>query len=174
MRHNDTNNSQLVQSGFTLTELIIVVSIAALITSFAIPSMKSAVSKSDITSISNEMVSSLKFARLEAVKRISSTTIQANGGDENAAWTKGFTITQEVDKGGNLESMNLRVSEGTRNNIRISSGTNSMAVSFDARGFADKNHSIELCDSNDNSIEGRRVTVEASGHVFSEAMDCAN
>ena len=162
------------QAGFTLPELVMVVSIVGILVAMALPSMRSSVSKSDITALSNDLVSSLRFARLEAVKRISRTTIQAKGGENNASWVNGFTVSQAIDVGGTVQNTDLKVTDPLRPNITVSSTTGSMEIAFDSRGFADQNHSIEFCDTNDSSIEGRRVVVEASGYAFSEVLDCSS
>lgn len=134
--------------------------------------MTKSISKNDIDTIANDMVSSLKFARLEAVKRIRTTTFSANQVTDKPAWTNGFTISQEIEVGDELRSEKLKVSDALRSNLILSSATNSNLISFDARGFANQYHVIEICPRSDKTLKGRRVFVEASGYVFSEVHNC--
>ena len=161
-----------IENGFTLFELMIVLAIVSILSAVAVPSLRSAFVTSDISSISSDLVSSLQMARLEAVKRISQTTVKANGAGENVSWAKGFSISQKINKDGTYEDTQLRNAEATKGTINISSTTNSTEVSFDSRGYANQAHRLEICDSGDSSIEGRRIVIAASGHVTSEVFNC--
>ena len=56
-------------SGFTLLELLITLAVSAILIGLAMPSLKSLMSDSEMTSTSNEFVYSLQTARSEAIKR---------------------------------------------------------------------------------------------------------
>ena len=59
----------LLQFGFTLLELLITLAISAILIGLAVPSLKSFMGDSELTSTSNEFVHSLQTARSEAIKR---------------------------------------------------------------------------------------------------------
>ena len=161
-----------ISKGFTLVEMVITVSLVGVVTAIAIPSMRTAFASNDISAVSSDMVSSLQYARLEAVRKISRTTVKASGEEDAAAWSNGFTISQQVNKNGSYQDTVLKAPVALNPNIQIASATSTKSVTFDSRGYADQAHTIEICDSADNSIEGRRVTVAASGHVTSEIYNC--
>lgn len=56
-------------SGFTLVEMLIVVSISAILLSMAVPSLKTMVNKSRVDTVTNELATALFFVRSEALKR---------------------------------------------------------------------------------------------------------
>jgi type IV fimbrial biogenesis protein FimT len=56
-------------AGFTLVEVMVVISIVAVLASFALPSMRQFVVKTKISGIANDIVGSLNFARSEALRR---------------------------------------------------------------------------------------------------------
>ncbi|MEA3394776.1 MAG: GspH/FimT family pseudopilin, partial [Pseudomonadota bacterium] len=65
------------QSGFTLVELMVVVTIAVILLSLAAPSFRSMLVKRGVQSAADVLVSDLRYARSEALKR-SSTVIVCN------------------------------------------------------------------------------------------------
>ncbi|MBI3533598.1 MAG: GspH/FimT family pseudopilin [Burkholderiales bacterium] len=65
------------QSGFTLVELMVVVTIAVVLLSLAAPSFRSMLVKRSVQSAADILVSDLRYARSEALKR-SSTVIVCN------------------------------------------------------------------------------------------------
>lgn len=57
------------QFGFTLIELVITVSIAAIVLAAAIPSFREIIQNNRITAQANELVTAFNLARSEAIKR---------------------------------------------------------------------------------------------------------
>ena len=57
------------QAGFTLIELMVALTVMAIVLSFAIPSFESIVNGNRLTSAANEMVASIQTARMESLRR---------------------------------------------------------------------------------------------------------
>ena len=70
--------------GFTLIELMVAVSVMAIVLAFAIPGFQSVVNSNRLAGAANEMVASLQTARMEAIRRsrrvVMCTSANANAG----------------------------------------------------------------------------------------------
>ncbi len=76
-------------AGFTITELMIVVLIVAILAMLAVPSMRDMIRNQRVRTASYDVFSGLVLARSEAIKRNLSITLTPNGGD----WTGGWVAT---------------------------------------------------------------------------------
>ena len=82
-------------SGFSLLELMVALSIGALIMSMAVPSFRNSIDNQRMVSATNELVMSLTLAKSEAIKRVSyvsvckssdGATCTGNTSDWNEGW----------------------------------------------------------------------------------------
>ena len=127
--------------GFTLIELMVTVSIAAILMLTAVPSLTAFRRNAELTSVANKFITSLNAARGEAMKRGMSAVVVPL--DNGASWDAGWAVF--VDKlrtrtysptGTGTVSTQQRVPAG----ITVSgNGTAAPAtpyVMFDASGFS--------------------------------------
>lgn len=83
-------------SGFTLIELIVTVSLAGILMAVAIPSFVEAIKSNRLTTQTNEFMAALNLARSEAIKRGVQVTIQRKG-STSGAWEEGWRMFVDSD-----------------------------------------------------------------------------
>ena len=88
-------------SGFTLIELMIVVSVLAILFSLAFPSFSTAVVNSRLSSQANLLVSAINQARSEAIRRGQHVVVRKI----NAEWENGWRVFVDVDRSTNAKKM---------------------------------------------------------------------
>lgn len=89
--------------GFTLLELLVTISIAAILMSIAIPSFNSQRERSLVTGASNDLLADILLARSEAVKRSTRVTVCTSSNMTScggASWADGWIIFQDPDNTG--------------------------------------------------------------------------
>jgi type IV fimbrial biogenesis protein FimT len=84
------NRGTIVHSGFTIIELAIVLSVAAILVTIAVPSFASLIKNIEITSATNDFFASINLARAEAVQR--GTRVEMMPSGEEADWAKGWVV----------------------------------------------------------------------------------
>jgi type IV fimbrial biogenesis protein FimT len=102
-----------VQTGFTLVELLVVISIMAILTALATPSMISFVGNWQTSNAVNSLSGSLQLARSEAIKRGrtvricrsgNGTTCAAGTNNANGGWKSGWIVYVDNDASGGLNA----------------------------------------------------------------------
>ena len=84
----------LIDQGITLIELMIVISISAILVVLAVPNFSSTVRNIRLTTAANDLLASLNLARSEAVKRGRDVVVKKAGGN----WEDGWEIFIDVDR----------------------------------------------------------------------------
>ena len=81
------------QAGFTLLELMLVVTIGGILLAIAIPSMGNFIRNSRITSAANDVMAALHFTRSESIKRRMPVTLCTSANTLNADDTQNDAAT---------------------------------------------------------------------------------
>jgi len=148
--------------GFTLIELMVTVSVAAVLLAVGVPSFQTTVKNNRLTAAANSLVGALNLARSEAIKRgVFVTFCKRNGGgtdcDNSASWNDGWIVFSDLDRDGvfdddgdaNLcepdEDCLVRVYPPL--NAQIDLGFSRDRVTFDPNGFSQGyNGTFKFCD----------------------------
>lgn len=186
------NQSKL--QGFTLIELIITVTIAAILVGLAIPSFISTIKSNRLTTYTNEFVSALNLARSEAIKRGRQVTITREGGTTSQVWEGGWWVFIDVqdsisnplndfwDDGDSnfcetnsdgvpTEDCLLKVFEGLANNYRLRTGNTSYKdyasyLPNGMKGNSGLGDTFTLCYDSAGSTESRTITINYVGRSY--------
>lgn len=170
--------SILLQSGFTLVELLITIAVAAILLTLAIPNFNTVIKNNRLSTSANQLVSYLSLARSEAIKRgvdvsICKSTDQANcttaAGDN---WEDGWIVF--VDNNGN-RSINagdtiIRVHQGLPRNTLRGDSNIANAACFSSRGFGscaggNSDGTFNLCDDRADTNTARSIDIALTGRV---------
>lgn len=175
------NNSH--ECGFTLVELIITLSVAALLLTIGIPSFQNMVKDKRMTSTLDQLLTDLELAKSEAMTRNQSVTICRHNGEiasptscnNSADWKDGWVIFADSNSDTKVDADELIRARGALG-ADTDLGYSSPTIVFNARGFVNSTAgTLELCDNRGYS-HGKKLIVSASGFVevasATSASDC--
>lgn len=168
-------------AGFTLVELIITLSIAAILVTVGIPSFRSVMADSRLVTFANKFVSDLALARSSAVKyqRNAQMCVSTNYNAANPTctggnnWDAGWIVWVDKNRNNLVDVGNnevIRVGEPAPGATTFVSAAASN-FTYNARGFVNAGDTLTLCD--DRTAEtGRSVVVRPSGHANTNQTAC--
>jgi len=90
MKNHAKTTYKKKSAGFTLIELIVTVSIVAILMSIAVPSFKNMIDSNRLSTGTNELVSALILARSEALKRGQRVTVCTSADSTNCSGNNDF------------------------------------------------------------------------------------
>lgn len=107
--------------GFTLLELLITVTIAAVLLGIGIPAMEQMIRNQQLVATHNKLVAALLLARSESVKRQKPVILRNSGN----LWSNGWTLfADENDNGEHDQGEQLLITSGpVPKGIRVSANT---------------------------------------------------
>jgi type IV fimbrial biogenesis protein FimT len=136
----ETTDEMVVKrmSGFTLLEMVVVMTIVAILVGIGAPSYRSVTTSNRISGEINGLLGDMQYARSEALKEgqivtICSSTDGINCG--NAAWDQGwfiFSDPTDAKTGGTA----LRVQKGFLGGDTLKFDNGASAITFNREGFA--------------------------------------
>src|SRR5690606_39010637 len=118
----------------------VVLAILAIGAAVAVPSYNSFMTRNRIAAVSNEFVSVLSFARMEAIKRGYRVGVRASAATANNEWGGGLVVWADINNDGipNAGEEVLRNMQGS-NETTLDSQAGITFLAFDSRGFANSN-----------------------------------
>ncbi|WP_292966998.1 GspH/FimT family pseudopilin [Nitrosomonas sp.] len=156
--------------GFTLVELMITISIASILLAVAVPDYQSIMRESRLTTQANELMTSLHYARSEAVKRGIRVTICKSSDSASCTngsnWQDGWLIFSDTGTAGSVDGTDeiLRVFPKMTGST-LNGGSNfGNWVSYLPSGRSQGNGNLPngmfgLC----NQANGRNIIINTSG-----------
>lgn len=172
----------LMNRGFTLLELLVTISIVAILAAVAIPSMESSSKRSDVKAHQRSFSSALSYARGEAVSRNKLVAMCASVDGANCGndWSGGWIIFVDDGAGSNYSNGDLDTDETmlqvysheSRSLARVVDGDNSStaldSLSWNFRGYTDDGGRAVaiICTHDADAPFTRGLILERSGRVL--------
>jgi len=164
MNRTPIQNTKKTRSGFTLIELVIALSIAAILVSIAVPSFSDMIQNNRLTSQTNQFIAALTYARSEAIKRSAAIDVTATSPSSANEWGSGLSV--QVNGGAVLKVFSAL--DGSTLN---STGNNS-AFQYLANGRATITDTFDLCDGRSGET-GRRISISTTGRASTADLACS-
>ena len=169
--------------GFTLAELLIVISIVSILASIGAPDLQTMLQNNKMVALTNELLTALNYTRSNAVTRGSSVSIcKSNATQTNcensATWGTGWIVFEDSNNNSSVDGDEtiLNVYESQENNLRLNHNNNKNRVVYNNQGFSSGYAGTFLiCDSRGNSAK-RGIVISNTGRtrtaIRSELADC--
>jgi len=159
-----TRRSRRGEGGFTIVELLVVLVVIGLMAAWGLPSMVQLLNRIRLTRAADETVVFMQRARLEAIKRSTTTQVKYNVATTNAPGSFEVTATgvstpllgpSPLPKGIELWGPTDASAEGAHSKLNWSTGP-----TFNSDGSVDQIGAFRLRDQNGNFLE---VSIEFQG-----------
>ena len=139
-------------AGFSLTELLVTISVVAVLTAMTVPNFSSMLADREARSITYELMSAIRFARSEAVKRNSVVFVSAYGD----GWSSGWMVTDS-------DGTEIRSWMFPTPAINVTESAGLSDLSFNGAGRLPGSASFAICASDAGSSDRRVVRISSSG-----------
>jgi type IV fimbrial biogenesis protein FimT len=174
-------------AGFTVTELVMTMTIIGILTAIGLPSFKYVTASNRISSEINALLGDMQFARSQAIKQGLTVTVctsidglTCNTGGAGNTWNTGWIVF--LDSNGDQQVNNgeqvIRVQPGFNSTDTLQSMVSLAAVTYNRLGYAPTWNSqtinIALHDANNLSTYTRCLAITASGSVSTEKAGVGN
>lgn len=151
-------------NGFTLIELMVTLTVAAILAAIAIPAFSNFLHDDRDISQVNSLVGSLNYARSEAVKRAAATGVKVCPSLDGvqctaSAWSGGWIV---LFPGPNTVLQAVPALSG--NNVLTNPTNNVGGITFHSSGIVDAPLTIKICDTRGSAF-ARDVEVNATGRI---------
>jgi type IV fimbrial biogenesis protein FimT len=178
-------------AGFTVTELVMVMTIIGILTAIGVPSFKYVTASNRISSEINALLGDMQFARSQAIKQgltvtvcsSSNSTLAAptcNTGGAGNTWNTGWIVFLDSNGDGQVNNGEqvIRVQPAFNGTDTLQSMGSLAAVTYNRLGYAPtwngQTINIALHDANGLSVYTRCLAITASGSVSTEKAGMGN
>ncbi|MEJ2115280.1 MAG: GspH/FimT family pseudopilin [Gammaproteobacteria bacterium] len=157
------------ESAFTLVELLIAMAVAAIVLTLGVPEFGRIVEQNQLSVYTNQLVSSLHFARSEAIRRNQSIKVcHSNNASacNGTGYENGWVIFIDDDGDDIVDAAEelLRVNENLPSNYTFNVNGGVDSFSFTAKGRTDSQGTFILC-KDGNLTKARAIIIGPGGRT---------
>ena len=157
--------------GFTLIEMLVILSILSIVTAFSVPTFRDAILRNQLKSSANSFYSLLQFARFKAAQ---SGEVVYVGALDNSDWSNGAVAWIDTDADNlfdGTKDSELRRAPNAHG-LRLIESSKTAYVSFNGKGYATSELDIGFCDRSGH-VNGKKLKMLMSGiALVSDKEDC--
>lgn len=160
-------------SGFTLIELIIVLTIAGILAALAGPAMNTFIQSNRLTAATNDFIGALNLARSEALRRGTNAGVckSDNGSSctNTGTWSSGWIVFLDGDNNGPWTASDslVRAHEGLVSGTAINVSTGPDAILYNRQGLvpaaSPSGYAYIVCNSKIN--KSRTIAIGSAGRT---------
>jgi type IV fimbrial biogenesis protein FimT len=173
--------SKARDSGYTLVEVLVAMTVVSILAAIAIPSFKYVTTSNRVTTEVNGLLGDMQFARAEAIKEGQSVTIcEANsaysGCGGSTSWQNGWIVFMDTNGDGtrqNTESILRTQKAFTSTDTFIADQTGTTGVTYNRMGYGNTHAAtppttIKLHDSTNTHVWTRCLAISAVGSTTTQ------
>lgn len=147
--------------GYTLVEMMVSISIAAILLAIAVPSYHGSRLNSQLRAASNDLIGSINLARSEAIKRGGTVTLCASSDGETCGgtWRQGWVIRAGADV--------IHTAGAVPDGFRITESAGNVTVLFQSTGVDTTAATFTVCRRSPTpGAHERVISMDATGRAF--------
>jgi type IV fimbrial biogenesis protein FimT len=163
------HHAQPRQYGFTLPELLIAVTVAAILASLAVPSFSTLLHDQRLSNETSQLMSMLNFARGEASRRRRTVSVcpSSNGTScSGTQWENGYIVFVNKDNDSpavvDVGEDVVRIVGRGADNITMRADSFSSSLSYESTAFSTASGTFTVCDAR-GATSARSILINALG-----------
>lgn len=150
---------------FTLVELLVTIAIAGVLVAAVVPQFQSMVRRSQMTSVANDMLMAINFARSEASRVGGGVRMRAlDATDAANEWGPGWEVV--APNGITV----LQTFTGATGGMKMNGTDGVTLVTFNSRGLPNQTMTVDIC----NPGSGLRIAMSAVGRPATANLTVAD
>lgn len=165
------------ERGVTLIELLVAIVVATILLTVGVSGFQSLIIRERVASATNDLVSDLSMARMEAINRHAMVVLCSSSGagcTNSLDWSSGWIVFQDTDTDYAFDPASgdqLIRTHPSLNQVKIVMSTDAKIIAFNETGYP-TNHGSSLV-SGPHGVDETTVCIEYSGAIYARSGNIA-